>query len=232
MRVAIMQPYLFPYVGYFHLLHSVDCFILLDDVAYIKKGWINRNRILVNGMEYVFSIPLANSSQNKLIKDTCLQADPRHQRKLLATIEQAYKSSLSFDYVYPLVKQVLLSPENDLTNLIFYSLQLIADYTSLHVQILRSSNIAKDNKLTGQERIIEICKCVKAHDYVNMISGAKLYSPSQFLKAGINLHFLEPILTPYTQFQHDFVSGLSIIDLLMHVSDHEVSDYLQAYTIH
>jgi hypothetical protein len=232
MRVAIMQPYLFPYVGYFHLLHSVDTFILLDDVTYIKKGWINRNKILAAGKEYMFSIPVAGSSQNKLIKDTQRHADMRHQRKLLATIQQFYKSAPHFQEVYSLIEQVLLSPEKDLTTLILFSLNLITNYVGLSVPLLRSSSLVKDVELTGQERIIEICKRVQTHEYVNMVSGAKLYSAPHFLNAGINLRFLEPIFKPYTQFQYNFIPGLSIIDLLMHVPANEALAYLQAYKLY
>ena len=69
MTVAIMQPYLFPYIGYWQLIHAVDTFVIFDDVNYIKKGYINRNNILVNGQKQTFTLELMSASQNKLIND-------------------------------------------------------------------------------------------------------------------------------------------------------------------
>ena len=60
-KVAIMQPYLFPYIGYFQLITAVDMFVLYDNIKYTKKGWINRNRLLQNGVDAMFSIPLKNA---------------------------------------------------------------------------------------------------------------------------------------------------------------------------
>ncbi|KUG09613.1 WbqC family protein [Solirubrum puertoriconensis] len=222
MRVAIMQPYLFPYVGYFQLLHRADVFVLLDDVAYIKKGWINRNRILVNGSEYLFTIPIASGSQNKLIKDTHLHADDKSLGKLLITIRQAYSAAPEMARVLPLIEQVLLAPESDITTLVGHSLKLINDYVGAPMPLVRSSEIEKNNQLTGQSRVIEICQRLGATEYVNASGGASLYSHSEFAQAGIVLQFLQPVLQPYPQGTNAFVPGLSIIDVLMHNTAEQV----------
>lgn len=216
MRVAIMQPYLFPYLGYFQLLHCVDTFVLLDDVAFIKKGWINRNLLLVNCAKYMFSIPLAGSSQNKLIMDTRLHSDARVRHKLLATIKQEYKATAEFDRVFPLVEYVLLSDEQDLTTVVQDSLQRINAHVDLPVSIIRSSAVAKDNNLAAQARILELCQCLGADEYVNLLGGTTLYSAAEFARQGISLRFLRPTLVPYPQECAPFVPGLSIIDVLMH----------------
>jgi len=67
MRISIMQPYIFPYLGYFHLIEASDRFIFYDDVNFIRKGWINKNKILLNGNDFTFTVPLSKASQNKLI---------------------------------------------------------------------------------------------------------------------------------------------------------------------
>ncbi|MEO8664089.1 MAG: WbqC family protein, partial [Ignavibacteria bacterium] len=90
MKLAIMQPYVFPYIGYFQLINAVDKFVLFDDVSFIKKGWINRNRILVNKQEYTFTIPLKKASQNKLIKDIEISEENNWRDKFLKTIEKSY----------------------------------------------------------------------------------------------------------------------------------------------
>lgn len=216
MRVAIMQPYLFPYVGYFQLLHCADAFVVLDDVAFIKRGWINRNRILVNRAAHLFTLPLAGSSQHQLIKDINLLPDDYARRKLLATLQQAYRRAPYFEPVFALVQRVLLAPHSDLTALVLDSLERVNAYLGRPVPLLRSSTLAKDTQAVGQERIIDICRQLGAHEYVNMLGGAALYTAPAFWRQGIRLRFLQPTLAPYPQKTSAFVPGLSIIDVLMH----------------
>ncbi len=227
MRVAIMQPYLLPYLGYFQLLHRVDTFVLLDDVAFINKGWINRNQLLVNGKPHLFTIPLAGSSQNKLIRDIRLLPDDRARRKLLATIRQAYRAAPQFARAFPLVEAVLLSPEPDLTTLVANSLSLINEYVGRPVPLVRSSALAKPSHATGQARILAICRSLGASDYVNMAGGASLYAAPDFAAQGIKLHFLQPSLLPYPQGSGAFVPGLSIVDVLMHNSPVRVRELFE-----
>lgn len=216
MRLAIMQPYLFPYVGYFQLLHCADAFVALDDVAFIKKGWINRNRILVNRAAHLFTLPLAGSSQHRLIKDIDLLPDDRARRKLLATLQQAYHRAPYFEPVFALVAQVLLAPHTNLTTLALDSLERVNAYLGRPVPLVRSSALAKNEQATGQERIIDICRRLGAHEYVNLQGGAALYTAPAFWRQGIRLRFLQPTLAPYPQRSPAFVPGLSIIDVLMH----------------
>lgn len=225
MRVASMQPYLFPYVGYFQLLHCADIFVLLDDVAFIQKGWVNRNRILVGQQAHLFTIPLAGSSQNRLIKDISLLPDLRTRRKLLATIEQAYRGASEFEQVFPLLTELLHAPESDLTTLVLDSLARIQAHLGQPLPtIVRSSAINKDPQLTGQERILALCQALGATEYVNMLGGAALYSAADFAGRGIALRLLQPTLTPYAQGSAAFVPGLSIIDVLMHNSPAHVRE--------
>ncbi|WP_324671795.1 WbqC family protein [Hymenobacter sp. GOD-10R] len=226
-----MQPYLFPYLGYFQLLHCADTFVLLDDVAFINKGWINRNVLLVNCAKYLFSIPLLGSSQNKLIKDIRLYPDIRPRQKLLATIRQEYKTAIAFNDVFPLVEQILLSGEGDLTALVLESLRRINAHVNLSVPVLRSSTITKDNGLVAQARIIEICQRLGAHEYVNLPGGAALYAAADFERQGIRLRFLQPALIPYSQRGQPFVPGLSIIDVLMHNRPNQVQQFFQQATL-
>jgi hypothetical protein len=227
MRIAVMQPYLFPYLGYFQLLHSVDTFVLLDDVAFIPKGWINRNQLLVGQKAHLFTIPLAGGSQNRLIKDIVLQPDDRAQRKLLTTIRQEYQAAPEFKWVFPLVEQVLLSSEKEITLLVLSSLLQVNAYVKLPVPIVRSSELTKDAQATGQARIIAICQSLGAHEYVNMVGGAALYAAAEFARHEIKLRFLQPTLTPYPQKKGPFVPGMSVIDLLMYNEVAKVRELFQ-----
>ncbi len=211
-----MQPYLLPYLGYFQLLHSVDTFVLLDEVAFINRGWINRNRLLLNGAAHLFTVPLAGSSQNRRIQDLRLHPDDRARRKLLATIRQAYRAAPEFECAFPLVSEILLCQEPDLTTLVANSLTLINDYLGRPVPLVRSSALAGRGAATGPARLIAICQQLGATEYVNLAGGAALYSAADFAAQGLTLRFLEPVLTPYPQGGGAFVPGLSILDVLMH----------------
>lgn len=227
MRVAIMQPYLLPYLGYFQLLHSVDTFVLLDEVAFINRGWINRNRLLVSGAAHLFTIPLAGSSQNRRIQDLRLHPDDRARRKLLATIRQAYRAAPEFERAFPLAEAVLLSPEPDLTTLALNSLTLLNDYFGRPVPLVRSSALAGRGAATGQARLIAICQSLGATEYVNLAGGAALYSAADFAAQGLTLRFLEPNLAPYRQGSGAFVPGLSILDVLMHNAPAQVCELVR-----
>ncbi|GAB2776575.1 hypothetical protein HNQ93_001936 [Hymenobacter luteus] len=216
MRVAVMQPYLFPYLGYFQLLRAADKFVLLDDVQFIKRGWINRNRILVNGQEHLFTIPLEGVSQHKLIQQVQVQAEQHARRKLLQTIRQAYKKAPYFAACFPLLEQVLLSPPSlAVTDMAHASLLAVGHYLGWEPQLYLSSALPKEPGLSGADRILAICHELKADQYVNMEAGRPLYDAAHFAGRGVELQFLRARLLPYPQAAPTFVPGLSIIDVLM-----------------
>ena len=113
MKLAIMQPYIFPYIGYFQLINAVDKFVIRDDVNFIMRGWINRNRILVNDSDSLFSIPVEKASQNTLTSD-CVLADLRVTGKLLKSIEHYYKKATTFKYCIEVLFSVLTAIETNL----------------------------------------------------------------------------------------------------------------------
>ncbi|MDQ3534602.1 MAG: WbqC family protein, partial [Bacteroidota bacterium] len=122
MRIAIMQPYLFPYIGYFQLINAVDKFVLLDDVNFINKGWINRNKLLINGKSCYFTVPLEKASQNKLIKDILIASDANWKGKLLKSIELAYKKAPHFGQIYTLVEKIIYSNYKTISELVHQSI--------------------------------------------------------------------------------------------------------------
>ena len=125
MTIAIMQPYLFPYIGYFQLIHAVDRFIIYDDVCYINKGWINRNNILLNGAAHLFTIPLQDASQNKRICDIPLSADTKWRTKLLRLIDSAYHKAPCFGKAYPLIENLIQKQYDSIAGLNYYSIKII-----------------------------------------------------------------------------------------------------------
>jgi len=229
-KAGIMQPYFFPYIGYFQLINSVDKFVFLDDVNYINRGWINRNRILVNGNAHMFTVSLKDASQNKLIKEIEI-ADDGSKSKILKTIEHAYKKAPHFEVVYDLLKTVFLSPINDIAILAKKSIYAVCEFLSIGTSVIESSAIFNNKQLRGEQRIIDINKQLLASDYINPIGGEELYSKENFLGSGINLHFLKTDQIKYSQFNNKFVPSLSIIDTLMFNSVAETIKLLDRFSL-
>lgn len=228
-----MQPYFLPYIGYFQLIYAADNFILLDDVNFIVKGWINRNNILLNGEKHLFTIPLEKPSQNKLINETNLNFTGKDKQTFLKTLQFAYKKAPFFSDVYPLLEKIILFEETDLTKFILHSLTSIFAYLSIEKKFFRSSEIEKDNSLKGQDKIIELCKKFNTDTYINPIGGIEIYSKEKFAAAQINLRFIQTRFDKivYRQFKNDFISGLSFIDVLMFNSAADIQHFLQQYDL-
>ncbi|MBR3722618.1 MAG: WbqC family protein [Selenomonadaceae bacterium] len=231
MTIAIMQPYFFPYLGYWQLLTFVDRFVVLDDVDFIKRGWINRNNILLNGESHMFTIPLDKCSQNKLISETRLKFPESAKDKFLRTIQMSYSKAPYFTRVYPLLREIIYYETDDLTDFICDSFQKTLEYLGINQNIIRSSGIEKDDTLTGQDRILEICGRLSAKVYINPIGGLNLYDKEKFFQNGILLNFIKMKNIEYRQFKNDFVKNLSFIDVLMFNDISEIKTLLSEYEL-
>ena len=212
MRLAIMQPYLFPYPGYFQLIQAVDLFVIYDDVSYIKGGWINRNKILVQNRAHLFTLNLTGASPNRLINEVQVGSN---QVKLLKTIHQSYAGAPQFDSAFPIIEEILLYPERNLAKFLDYGLKRLSDYLGLTPQWQASSSLKKDNSLRGQDKVLAICEELGATHYINAPGGKDLYNHEAFARRGIQLSFIQPISVTYSQFGNSFVPNLSIIDTMM-----------------
>lgn len=232
-KTAIMQPYIFPYIGYWQLINAVDTFVLLDDVNFIMRGWINRNYLLLNGQSHLFSIPLEKPSQNKLINETKLCFDNKTKETLLKTIALAYKKAPQFYHVYPIIEEIFSNPETDLTKFILNSFEKITQYLDIKTEFLLSSQIEKDNSLKSEERIIEICKKLNTKTYINLPGGKELYHDEKFKNAGMNLTFIQPNQANivYPQFKNDFIANLSFLDIIMFNDKEKVKKFLEDYSL-
>jgi WbqC-like protein family len=230
-KVAIMQPYFLPYIGYFQLINAVDEFILYDDVSFINKGYINRNNILVNNKANLFSIPLKEASQNKLICEIEIIQDEKWQSKLLKTIAQSYKKAPYFNDIFPIFMKIIHFEIANLSKYIHNSIVEICNYIGINTEIIASSTIYNNQELKAQLRILDICKKVKAQNYINPIGGLELYEKVFFEMENINLNFIKTKQIEYEQFGSDFVPNLSILDVLMFNSKAEIVEILNKYDL-
>lgn len=231
MKLAIMQPYIFPYIGYFQLIKAVDKFVIYDDVNFINRGWINRNRILVNGKDSLFTIPLKEASQNKLINEIEVNWDDAWKSKWLKTLEQSYKKAPYFQQVRPIIEQTLEQEKTIFSEIIVENLKLINAYLGITTEIISSSSIYQNTELKAQTRIVDICLKEKANHYINPIGGIELYQKEVFEEQGMQLNFIKSKPVQYPQLKNDFVPWLSIIDVLMFNSVEQIQTFLDSYEL-
>ena len=220
-----MQPYFFPYIGYFQLIAAVDRFVVYDNVKYTKKGWINRNRYLLEGKDAVFSVPLKGASDFLEVRERHIAEDfDRHQ--LLARIGQAYRKAPFFEPTHALFAKAVSNPERNLFGFVHQSIADVCGYLGITTPIVPSSTIAIDHSLRGQEKVVAICRENGAAVYVNAIGGLELYSRAAFAAHGIALQFLKSRPIEYPQFGAAFVPWLSILDVLMFNAPEKVRGFL------
>ena len=209
-----MQPYFFPYIGYFHLIAAVDQFIVYDNIKYTKKGWINRNRMLQNGKDVMFSLPLKSDSDSLDVCERELAAD-FNRDKLLNQFTGAYRYAPYFVQVFPLVEQIVRYQDTNLFRFLLHSIVRTCEHVGISTEIRKSSGIAIDHDLKNQDKVLALCEAVGASTYVNAIGGMELYSKETFREKGIELKFIKSKPFEYPQFNDEFVPWLSTIDVMM-----------------
>ena len=230
-KLAVMQPYWFPYIGYFQLLYSTDKFVFLDDVNFMKKGWINRNRFICSGQEKLITIPLVKSSQNKKIKDIAVVFEDQWKRDIIKLISHSYSKSPYFDEVMNLVINSIDSKSSSISDFSAISIVAVMDYLGgFDVEISYSSEQGSI-AFNGQNRIISMCEKSGCSTYINLMGGMHLYNKQEFLKRNISLLFLHPKIQEYPQHTRTFIPGLSIIDVLMMNSPQQVRAMLNNYDL-
>ena len=223
-----MQPYLFPYLGYFQLVASVDKFVFYDDVNFMQKGWINRNRLYLSGAVRYFTIPLSGASQFLKINQIDVQPGEQWKKKMLESVRQSYSKAPHFRAANALLEAALHSGERSIAAIARASVRNVCDYAGLDTQFVASSAVYGNDQLSGADRIMDICRLENASDYFNPPGGRALYREENFSSEGIKLHFVEPCLREYRQFTAEFQPGLSILDALMFNDARAVRELIEA----
>lgn len=230
MKLGIMQPYFFPYLGYWQLINAVDTYVVYDDVAFIKGGWINRNNILINGNSNLITLPLEKASSFKKINEIFISKNMQQHEKIIKTIKMAYKKAPFFAEVMPIIEGLLLNSKT-ITELNYNSILKINKYLGVNTKILLSSSLEKNNELKAQDKVLHICKLFNTDMYINAIGGQELYEKEIFKENGIDLKFLKIGSIEYKQFKNNFVSNLSIIDVMMFNSPEKIKEMLDDYEL-
>ena len=228
MKLAIMQPYFFPYIGYWQLINAVDSYVIYDDVAYIKGGWINRNNFLIGGEKKLYTIKLREARSGRPINEIELLDDFVKFKKMLPI---NYSRAPFLNAVMELISEITSFQSANLAGFLENSIRLISSYLNINTNIILSSSMKKNNALKGKNKVLHICELMGATKYYNAIGGVELYDKSEFSNKGIELMFLKANLQPYTQGKNEFTPGLSIIDVMMYNSIEVIQEMLDDYEL-
>ena len=227
-----MQPYVFPYIGYFHLIEAASEFVVYDDVQFIKQGWINRNRILNQGEPLLFTVPLEKASRNKLILETTPNIDSKWRDTFYKRLVSAYSKAPFFKDSIDLIMGVLSEERATIVDLAIRSIQTVYAYLGREFVYHRSSLHFPETRDAGRAgRLIAISKALGAERYLNPPGGRSLYSAEEFENEGLTLRFVESDPIQYKQLASDFTPNLSIIDAMMFNSPQELAELMSRFRL-
>ena len=234
MKIAIMQPYFFPYIGYFQLIAAVDRFILCDDVQYIRHGWINRNRILSSHQEPQYIIlPVARHGSKDPIRMIRVAGIGGWQITIFRQLEIYRKKAPYYDQVIQLLHDCLFSQEREIAVYNARCIQAVCDYIGIPFSVEISSRLQLDYSGVKEtdDWAITISRQLGAADYYNPPGGIRFYNKDRFTENGVNLHFVNPRLREYQQLNKPFVPALSVIDVMMFNQPAEIKQMLNEYEL-
>lgn len=232
MKLAIMQPYFLPYIGYWQLLQAVDEFVIYDNIEFTKKGWFNRNRILDGDHDRLFTIPIKKDSDYLPVDQRFLSDDSAKEiERTLRIIEATYKKAPYFAMAFPVIEACFRFADKNLFAYTYNSIQLICNYLEIDTRIVVSSHVAIDHSLKAENKVLAICKAESATTYINAIGGIDLYDKERFAHEGVSLQFIKADDIVYQQFGDAFVPWLSIIDVMMFNDTDQIKRMLREYTL-
>ena len=233
MKVALMQPYFLPYIGYWQLINCVDCFIIYDDCQYIKQGWVNRNRFINNGSVSYFTLPVSKGSMRDLISEKRIQAQwfNKEKKKVIKSVMQSY-GKVADQYLIDKIINILDFECEVLSDFLKHSIDEICKLLEINTNIILSSSLEYDRGLKADDKIIKMCNILDARDYVNTVGGKELYKKEDFKKKGVNLFFIESSIKKYQQVGTvEFHPYLSVIDVMLNCGLDKTKDMLNAFQI-
>lgn len=225
MMLALMQPYFFPYIGYFALIAHSDLFIFFDQAQYIRRGWVNRNRIagLVKGWDYI-TVPVNKCSQQTTIAEVTISKHFPWRDRIMGQLQRYEKDAPFYEAVRALVLDCLASEETRLSELNISCIHKVCQYLGLEPKTRKLSEMEFDSaSLHGAEDwVLGVCRHFGADGYLNLPGGVELYSPEAFQRAGIQLRFIENAGVSDRTRNVSANENLSIIDVLMWNSPQKV----------
>lgn len=235
MRLAVMQPYFFPYLGYFSLIAATDRFVVFDPVQFIRRGWINRNQILkpdYRTSQYV-TVPIAKQSRETTIRDTEIAANSDWETRIVAQLQHYKKRAPYFADVMKLLRRCFDLKTNSIVELNLHCLQIICESLEIDLDVVRFETIERDVEPAGRagEWAVNVSRVMNAKSYLNPIGGREIFDTQDFSKHGIELAFIQNQLTSYCQNNSQFIPGLSILDVMLFNSHAETRRLVDDFVI-
>ncbi len=231
-KIGIMQPYFLPYIGYFQLMNMVDEFVVYDNIQFTKKGWIHRNRMLQNGKDEYFTLPLKKDSDYLNVDQRFLsETFSQEKLKMLNKIQNNYRKAPCFADTFPIIESIFDHQDLNLFEFIANSLNIVSSYLGIQTPITISSTISIDHNLKGKDKVMALTKATGGTNYINAIGGLDLYDKNEFKDNGIELSFFKTDHFSYPQFKNDFIPFLSILDVMMFNDISQIKTYLNQYSI-
>ncbi|WP_313114925.1 WbqC family protein [Aequorivita sediminis] len=232
-KIGIMQPYFLPYIGYFQLMEMVDEFVIYDNIEFSKASWIRRNRMLQNGKDAFFTLPLKKDSDFLDVDQRYLVENfDKEAGRLLRRIKANYSKAPYFNDFFPVVEKIICYEERNLFDYILNSVYCIKDYLKIETPIKVFSKLGKDvHLLRAQDKVIGVCKALQATHYINSFGGKHLYDSESFEQENLELLFFRTSQIEYSQFENNFIPFLSIMDVCMFNDVSQVSEFLKHYEI-
>jgi len=235
MKIAIMQPYFMPYIGYLSLLKQTDRFVLLDTVQFIRHGWIERNRILKqnDGWQYI-QVPLKKFHQGTSINDVHINNSIDWKNKIFAQLKHYQKTAPYYYNTIASLQSIFEANYTDIVSINKKGLEVICENLGLNkrIDVFSQMDLQIEPVNSPDEWALNICKAIEGiTEYWNPIGGKSFFDISKYDKSNINLKFHSINLTEYSQKKIFFESGLSIIDVMMFCSAEEINHMLDNYEL-
>jgi hypothetical protein len=231
-RIAIMQPYFFPYIGYWQLINAVDVFVIYDDGYFIKNGWMHKNRIMnysSDGARDIYLQIRNKSGLGKNTRDIQLLFDINFRKKTLREIETRYHRAPYFKEIMDVITPVFLNSNENMVEYLYDEILRVCKYLNIKTKLILSSTINKSDLDCVEQKAFRICHTVGIYEYINPIGGVEFYNKEFWLKNGVSISFLKRDEIEYQQFNNRFIPDLSIIDIMMFNSPEEIGELLTKY---
>lgn len=234
-KVAIMQPYFFPYIGYFSLIKHTDEFMIFDSVQFIRHGWIERNRILKQGGGWLYvKVPLKKFDQKTFIQDVEIDNSQDWKAKILAQLQVYKKVAPFYNQTKALVDDIF---KDDYTNIVTLNkviMEKICSYIGFHpnITVYSELDLEIEPPQAPDEWALNICKALSdVGEYWNQPGGASFFDKSKYDAANLDLKFIHVSLEQYDQKNEAFEPGLSILDVLMFNSPEKINEMLDNFEL-
>ena len=218
MKLAVMQPYFFPYFGYWQLIAQANIFVIFDDVNYIKKGYVDRNFIVKGNEPITLKLQIQKASQNKRINQLLTGSN---KGDLVETIRHVYRKAPRFEEAYPFITELILSQEQNLALYLENTIRAVCKFLGINAQIVRSSDF--ESPSAGKNKIIPLLMETGADTYINPIGGRDLYQESDFLDSGKSLKFFKPDFASAEVIAAHSLPHASILHFILHHTPEELS---------